>query len=172
MPEKMNLKQARNFFKEVQPFLNSDRPQVVFDMSQVRHIDAAGVDVLLQCMREVVKHDGDLKLAALSPQAAVVLELTRTGRLFEIYDNSTAAVKSFSSFLPNAIKHFYPHPLTRSCPMVSPEAFVGDGGDRGSRPGRMSANPETLVVCAPRVSSWRERLVAVASRSPRRTPRS
>ncbi len=61
MPEKMNLKQARSFFKEVQPFLNSDRPQMVFDMSQVRQIDAAGVDVLLQCMRDVVKHDGDLE---------------------------------------------------------------------------------------------------------------
>ena len=106
MPERMNLKQARSFLKEVQPFLNSDRPQVVFDMSQVRQIDAAGVDVLLQCMRRIMKHDGDLKLAALSPQAAVVLELTRTGRLFEIYETSTAAVKSFSCFLPNALKQF------------------------------------------------------------------
>ena len=105
----MNMTQARKFLKEVQPFINSDRPQIVFDMSQVRHIDAAGVDVLLQCMRSAVKRDGDLKLAALSPQAAVVLELTRTGRLFEIYESSTAAVKSFSSFLPNAIKQFEPH---------------------------------------------------------------
>jgi len=104
MPERMNLKQARQFWKEVQPFLNSDRPQVVFDMSQVRHIDAAGVDMLLQCMREAVKRDGDVKLATLSPQSAAVLELTRTGRLFEIYDTSTAAVKSFSSFLPNALR--------------------------------------------------------------------
>ncbi len=110
MPERMNLKQARSFLKEVQPFLNSDRPQVVFDMSQVRHIDAAGVEVLLQCMRAAVKRDGDLKLAALSPQAAMVLELTRTGRLFEIYENSTAAVKSFSCFLPNAFAISTPHP--------------------------------------------------------------
>jgi anti-sigma B factor antagonist len=109
MPEKMNLTQARKFLKEVQPFINSDRPQIVFDMSQVRHIDAAGVDVLLQCMRSAVKHDGDLKLAALSAQAAVVLELTRTGRLFEVYESSTAAVKSFSSFLPNAMRQFEPH---------------------------------------------------------------
>jgi anti-anti-sigma factor len=109
MPEKMNLTQARKFLKEVQPFINSDRPQIVFDMSQVRHIDAAGVDVLLQCMRAAVKHDGDLKLAALSAHAAVVLELTRTGRLFEIYESSTSAVKSFSSFLPNAIRQFEPH---------------------------------------------------------------
>jgi anti-sigma B factor antagonist len=127
MPETMNLKQARSFLKEVEPFLIADRPQLVFDMSQVRHMDAGGVDVLLQCMREVIKHDGDLKLAAVSPQAAVVLELTRTGRLFEIYDNSTQAVKSFSSFLPNALKHYYPHPAHHVTPMISPEAFTGSG---------------------------------------------
>jgi anti-sigma B factor antagonist len=127
MPETMNLKQARSFLKEVEPFLNADRPQLVFDMSQVRHIDAGGVDVLLQCMRDIIKHDGDLKLASVSPQAAVVLELTRTGRLFEIYDNSTQAVKSFSSFLPNALKHYYPHPAHHVTPMITPEAFVGSG---------------------------------------------
>ena len=128
MPEMMNLKQTRNFLKEVEPFLNADRPQLVFDMARVRHIDAGGIDVLLQCMREVIKHDGDLKLASVSPQAAVVLELTRTGRLFEIYDNSAQAVKSFSSFLPNALKHYYPHPAHHVTPIISPEAFVG-GGD-------------------------------------------
>ena len=45
MPETMNLKQARSFLKEVAPFLNSDRPQLVFDMSQVRLMDAGGIDV-------------------------------------------------------------------------------------------------------------------------------
>lgn len=131
MPERMNLKQARSFLKEVEPFLNSDRPQVVFDMSQVRHIDAAGVDVLLHCMRDAMKRDGDVKLAALSPQAAVVLELTRTGRLFEIYENATMAVKSFQGFLPNALKHFYPHPAHHTAPITSP-GFAGgpdDGAD-------------------------------------------
>lgn len=120
----MNLKQARVFLKEVQPFLNSDRPQVVFDMSQVQHIDAAGVDVLLACMRDAVKRDGDLKLAALSEPAAVVLELTRAGRLFEIYETSTAAVKSFSHFLPNAIKHPYSLPSQGIAPMIPPEGFA------------------------------------------------
>jgi anti-sigma B factor antagonist len=125
MPERMNLKQARSFLREVEPFLTSDRPQVVFDMSQVRHIDAAGVDVLLQCMRQAMKRDGDVKLASLSPQAAVVLELTRTGRLFEIYENSIQAVKSFSSFLPNALKHFYPHPAHHAAPLASPQSAAG-----------------------------------------------
>jgi anti-anti-sigma factor len=128
----MNLKQARKFLKEVGRFLISDRPQIVFDMSQVRDIDAAGIDVLLQCMSAAVKHDGDLKLASLSPQSAVVLELTRAGRLFEIYENSTAAAKSFSSFLPNAIKHLYAQPIEETSPAVvpgTPESGYPGGAD-------------------------------------------
>jgi anti-anti-sigma factor len=132
----MNLKQARSFLKEVQPFLNSDRPQVVFDMSQVRHIDAAGVEVLLQCMRAAVKRDGDLKLAALSSQAAIVLELTRTGRLFEIYETSTAAVKSFSCFLPNAIRHPYANPAPGIVALPLPDSLpLASADDEREGPG-------------------------------------
>ena len=43
----------------------------------------------------LMTRDGDLKLASLSPQAAMVLELTRTDRLFEIYETSTEAARSF-----------------------------------------------------------------------------
>src|SRR5438270_10602689 len=106
MPERINLKHAREFMREVEPFLKADRPQLVFDFSTVRQMDAAGVELLLQCMSEVMKRDGDVKLASLSPQAAVVLELTRTDRLFEVYDNATDAVRSFSGFLPNALRNY------------------------------------------------------------------
>jgi anti-sigma B factor antagonist len=105
MPDRLNYKQARAFWNEVQPIVTSDRPQLVLDLSQLKHLDAAGVDMLLQCMAEVMKRDGDLKLAAVSPQAAVVLELTRTDRFFEIYDTWSDAVKSFSRFVPSAMRH-------------------------------------------------------------------
>ncbi|GAC1657942.1 MAG: hypothetical protein NVS9B15_19400 [Acidobacteriaceae bacterium] len=35
-------------------------------------------------------------------QAATVLELTRTDRLFDIYETSTEAVRSFNGFVPDA----------------------------------------------------------------------
>jgi anti-sigma B factor antagonist len=107
MPERMNNSGAKHFLKDVQPLLNVDRPQVVFDLSQVQQLDVAGVEVLLHCMRQVMRRDGDLKLAALSDQAAIVLEMTRTERLFEIYKTSTDAVRSFSSFLPNTLRRSY-----------------------------------------------------------------
>ncbi|HEU5450650.1 MAG TPA: STAS domain-containing protein [Terriglobales bacterium] len=104
IPERLNMKQARAFLAEVQPMLRSDRPQMVFDCSQVKQMDAAGVEMLLHCLAEVMKRDGDLKLAALSAQSAVVLEMTRTDRLFEIYESSSDAVLSFSRFLPANLK--------------------------------------------------------------------
>lgn len=104
MPERVNTRTAREFLRDVRPFLTTDRPQLVFDLSQVTLLDAAGVEMLLRCMSEAHKRDGDLKLASPSQQAAVVLELTRTERLFEIYDTSTDAVRSFSGFLPNAMR--------------------------------------------------------------------
>jgi anti-sigma B factor antagonist len=137
MPEKMSLRQAREFLKEVQSCLNSERPQVVFDLSQVRHIDAAGVDVLLQCMRAVMKRDGDLKLAAPSPQAAVMLELTRTGRLFEIYENSDAAVRSFSYFLPDAMTHL--DRGNRDGSVLAFEPHTGNAAEDGSEGDSLAA---------------------------------
>lgn len=103
-PERLNARSAREFLKDVQTFLMSDRPQLVFDLSLVTQLDAAGVEMLLHCMAQAQKRDGDLKLAALSDHAAVMLELTRTERLFEIYESSTDAVRSFSGFLPNAMR--------------------------------------------------------------------
>src|SRR5947209_19589203 len=95
MPIRVNLREARSFFRDVQPFLRADRPQLVFDMSQVEQLDSAGIEMLLECMAECMTRDGDLKLAALSPQAATVLEWTRTDRLFAIFETSTAAARRF-----------------------------------------------------------------------------
>ena len=43
MPERVNRHEAQRFFADVQPFVTSDRPQLVFDLSQVKQLDAAGV---------------------------------------------------------------------------------------------------------------------------------
>ena len=75
MPERLNARTARDFLRDVQPFLTTDRPQLVFDLAQVKQLDAAGVEMLLRCMSEAHKRDGDLKLASVSQAAAVVRAL-------------------------------------------------------------------------------------------------
>ena len=122
LPERLNFRQARAFCREIEPILNCDRPQIVFDCSQVTFIDAAGVEMLLECLARVLRNDGDLKLAALSPHVAVVLEMTRTERLFEIYESSSDAVLSFSRFLPAALKHPAPFLVASEGARVQPVA--------------------------------------------------
>ena len=97
VPETMNGSKARKFYREVLPILISDRPRIVFDMSKTRHVDSTGIAVLLRCIRQAMKGDGDIKLAGVSAQIAVVFELTRIGKVFEIYENSIGATMSFSS---------------------------------------------------------------------------
>jgi anti-sigma B factor antagonist len=95
LPEQLKRQEVGPFLEELQPLLESDRPRVVLDCSQVRDMDSAGVEMLLHCMQETMKRDGDLKLAAISPEAAVILELMRVDRLFEIFNTPDEAVQSF-----------------------------------------------------------------------------
>jgi anti-anti-sigma factor len=117
LPEQLNQRSARSFWQEMRPILQSDRPQIVFDLSEVKRLDAAGVEMLLQCVVEVVKQDGDLKLAAVSPAAAVILEMTRSDRLFEIYESVSDARRSFSHYVPASARS-----LPVSAPVVAAES--------------------------------------------------
>jgi len=119
LPETLGAQQAQVFYRELEPALESDRPRLVFDFTRVLHFDSAGVELLLRCMEEAMKRNGDVKLAALSPQIAVLLEMTRVDRLFEIFDNCNDAVESFHRFSPAAMQ------------ASAPSATVANGKDRG-----------------------------------------
>jgi anti-sigma B factor antagonist len=108
LPQQLNGAQAKDFLRELQPLLDVDRPRLVLECSQVRHMDSAGAEMLLQCMQRAMKRDGDLKLAAVSPAAATFLELLRVARLFEIFDTEKEAVQSFDVLQSSAIPQSQP----------------------------------------------------------------
>lgn len=95
MPEQFTGGEVQNFMLELGPLLESNRPRIVLECSQVRALDSAGVEMLLHSLEEVLKRDGDLKLAALSAEAEVFLELMRVARVFETFPTSEEAVRSF-----------------------------------------------------------------------------
>lgn len=98
LPEKLSVEQSRLFFSDVEPSLLADRPRLVLDCSRMRELDSAGIQVLLQCLEEAMKRNGDVKLATLLPAAASILERTQVGGLFEIFENTRDAVSSFHQF--------------------------------------------------------------------------
>jgi anti-sigma B factor antagonist len=77
--------------------LEIDRPRIVLDCSGLQRVDSAGIEMLLQCIEAAMKRDGDVKLASVSPASAALMELMRVDRLFEIYDTTEEATRSFQS---------------------------------------------------------------------------
>ena len=118
LPERLSVAQGRVFFHEVESSLKTDRPRLVLDCSQVRQLDSAGIQVLLRCLEEAMKRNGDVKLAAIPPAAAEILELTRVDSLFEAFDNTVDAVNSFQQFpayvFQQPLGPQYPSPASES----------------------------------------------------------
>ena len=114
LPERLNSGEGQAFFCQMQKLLNGTQPRFVFDFAQVSELDAAGIHWLLQCLEEVMKFNGDVKLAAVPPGPAAILELTGVDRLFEIFDGTADAVQSFH-YLP-------PHEGAAAAPLNASEA--------------------------------------------------
>jgi anti-anti-sigma factor len=97
LPETLNEKQDKLFLLEIQHCMESGRPRIVIDCSSVRKLDSSLIHLLLCCLEEAMKRNGDVKLAALPADPANSLELTGVTRLFDIYDTPAEAVDSFHS---------------------------------------------------------------------------
>ena len=95
LPETLNIKQGRMFFKELESRMNIDRPCIVLDCAKVSQMDRLALHMLLCCLEEALKRDGDVKLANVSSEAMESLKMTRVDRLFEIYATESEAVNSF-----------------------------------------------------------------------------
>jgi anti-anti-sigma regulatory factor len=80
---------------ELESRMNIDRPCVVIDCSKVHQMDRFAMHLLLCCLEEAIKRDGDVKLANLSADALDALKMMRVDRLFEIYATESEAVNSF-----------------------------------------------------------------------------
>src|ERR1700730_11330876 len=104
LPEQLNALGAQMFMQESESLFDSQRPRIIFDCSAIRYIDGVGVEMISHCLEKARKRDGDLKLAALSPEAQVVLELIRAARAFETFATSDEAVCSFRSLPVSPVK--------------------------------------------------------------------
>jgi anti-anti-sigma regulatory factor len=71
----------------------SYQPHLVIDLSQIPEIGQDTIEVLLRCVELVERADGRVSLTGVSPQAAVILEVTR---LTSVLDLLTAPPPEFA----------------------------------------------------------------------------
>ena len=62
----------------------SDGMNVLFDLSNMVHIDSSGLGVLVQVLQKAKSSGGKVVLAALQPAPKIVFDITKVSRVFEI----------------------------------------------------------------------------------------
>lgn len=95
LPDVLSVQQKIAFLHDIAIVMNTNRPRLVLDCSRLRECDTSVIHLLLHCLEEAMKRNGDVKLAALPTSAGVVLIGTGVARLFELFDTTEEAVNSF-----------------------------------------------------------------------------
>ena len=68
-----------------------ERTNVLFDLTQMVHIDSSGLGVLVQILQQAKTGGGKVVLAGLQPGPKIVFDITKVSRVFEIVDTPADA---------------------------------------------------------------------------------
>ena len=71
------------------------RPNVLFDLEKMTHIDSSGLGALVSVLQKTKSLGGTTRLACLQPHPRIVFDITKVFRVFEIFDDLESAMKSF-----------------------------------------------------------------------------
>jgi len=81
----------RNLVKD----LLSKSSQIVLDLGDVTYIDSGGLGTLMALYVSARKIGGDVRLARVGHHPKEVLQITKLGTLFEVFDKTENAIASF-----------------------------------------------------------------------------
>jgi anti-sigma B factor antagonist len=95
LPERVSGAQRDQVYKDLESSIRVDRPAVVLDCSELRELDGSAIHLLLCCLEEAMKRNGDVRLAALRPEANAALETAEVDSLFQTFEGIPEAVESF-----------------------------------------------------------------------------
>lgn len=99
LPPAMTASEQRSFLADLQRHVQIERPRMVLDCSSIEVMDDSTMHLLLCCLEEAMKSNGDLKLSTLSKSGMEALQANGISRLFEIYPSNASAIDSFQHYL-------------------------------------------------------------------------
>lgn len=76
-------------------FVKRNHTKVLLDLEKTRHVDLAGLGILIERLRILRALNGDIKLCNLRRQVSEMLRLVGVSRLMESYESREEALRSF-----------------------------------------------------------------------------
>ena len=72
---------------------------LLIDLSKVAMIDSTGLGALIRSAQKITRKGGHVFLAGLQSEPRMVMEITHTIRLFQVFESNEAALASFRQIL-------------------------------------------------------------------------
>jgi anti-sigma B factor antagonist len=76
----------------ISDLLSQEEKKIVFDISDVSHIDSTGVGIIVMCFGKMKKAGGDLRVAGARGIVEEVLKMTKVDRIISLYPTAAAAL--------------------------------------------------------------------------------
>lgn len=95
MPRRLMMADAPKVRTELTALIAQGNTSLVLDLAQVEMMDSSGLSTLVTALKEVDRAGGRVVLAALSEDVRGLLEITQLHQVFEIFEDTLAAVKDF-----------------------------------------------------------------------------
>ena len=83
------------FKEKIYDLIDRGINKVVVDLGEVRRMNSSGLGILISTFTSLKNKDGNLKLAAINETMEGILVMTKLNTIFETYDTSEGAAKSF-----------------------------------------------------------------------------
>jgi anti-sigma B factor antagonist len=95
---------CQNLHSVVDNLVNSDMPNVLFNLGDVGMIDSSGLGAMLSCKQKTEAAEGTFKLLNLTVRHRELLVMTYLITHFEHFEDEAEAIKSFRLRVAQAIK--------------------------------------------------------------------
>lgn len=99
---RLDATNATDLKDKVKDCLKKGHIRIVVDLAEIEFVDSSGLGSLVACLRTVNKAGGDIKIAAVQDRVRAVFELIRLHHVFDIFEDSDAASRSFQYAAPSA----------------------------------------------------------------------
>lgn len=77
--------------------MNRKHRYMLLDLEKTKHIDLAGLGILVERLRKVRSLKGDIKLCNLRPQVSETFRMVGVSKLIDSYSTKEEALESFKS---------------------------------------------------------------------------
>jgi anti-sigma B factor antagonist len=87
---------SMTFRRTIRDLVDTGRTKIILNFSEVNSMDSAGVGELAGAYVPVKSKGGELKLLNPTKKVHGMLQITQLSRVFEVYMDEQAAIRSFS----------------------------------------------------------------------------